>query len=291
MQPPLATIAARLQPAPTATSGHARDPDVAEDGGEDQQRSRRRRSAGAAVAEPARRAASVNIDDLDERARPGPAGPSASRRSPRRSSRPPSEVAGDDPDRDRVEDEHRRLRTPSGRSARIPSSWTDVVGEVARRRTGRRSPRPSSRRASGGGRRALELGRPSGVARRRPNRSRASSIRSYSSPRRQRPVALEDRRAGPGRSRSGRTARARACAGQDPLDLAQPVRDHLGDVGEHLGRPPPGLGRSRRSARPAATARRPRPPGRVAASRAAAVVRAVASRVVVVMAGSVARAA
>ena len=47
-------------------------------------------------------------------------------------------------------------------------------------------------------------------------------------------------RCAPGRWRSGRTAPARV-AGQDPLDLAQPVRSHLGKVGEHLARSPAGF--------------------------------------------------
>ena len=104
-EPPLATIASRLQPAPMATTAMP---------GIRQLRSTATRTAqvGRDIERPAR-PRRPSTRPAARRARPGrrarrwPATPSGTADRPADPSRPPSEVAGDDPDRDGVEDEHR----------------------------------------------------------------------------------------------------------------------------------------------------------------------------------------
>ena len=141
------------------------------------------------------------------------------------------EVAGHDPDRDRVQDEH---GPRSARAAELPpmapSSWSSVVLEMADGEPGRD--------VRDGHVAAGRRGCPSAPARRR--RAPASDGASGRCPRRpgrtarggQRPVALDDRRCGRRRSPTRPKGTGSGRVVEDPLDLAEPVRQHLREMGE-----------------------------------------------------------
>ena len=115
-----------------------------------------------------------------------------------------------------------------------------------------------------------EVGRRSATARRRSKRVEGVVDPVEQLARRQGPVALDERRCGPGRSRPGRTGRARAAAVED-RSISPSQYGTISATWASTSRGPQRrLGASRRSARRAARARRPRPPGAVAASRARA---------------------
>ena len=176
------------------------------------------------------------------------------------------------------------------RRRRIVSSWatwssawpiTNRSEDAADRHLAEASGgRPTLARSS-----ASSVGQPLAQSRRPPS-MRANRTRSG-----QRSVALDqrdpDRVVGDPPERHG----LRPVAVDDPLQLAEPERQHLGDVGEHLARAPATPRVRCRTSRPAATARRPSTRGASSASAARAAASRSSSMLSVVMVASVARAA
>ena len=150
------------------------------------------------------------------------------------------EVAGDDPDRDRVEDEHRPLPAALSRRRRVREDRVDL-DHVAFEMAGDErsgicatviSPRFgwTPRRARSAGVNTASAGRS----------GRASSIRSYSSRGgrdRSRSMSADAHRVGRDTAERNRLGSAHV---EDPFDLAEPVRGHLCEMGEHLAAAPSG---------------------------------------------------
>ena len=203
----------------------------------------------------------MKISDLDREPEQGQRRPAQPQRAEAlRAGR--RQVAGDDPDRDRVEDEHRPgQRSPGWRLAGSRSSWTTwssrwptmnrsaIVGDghlaEPRVEAAPRRVRPAS---------ASRQRRSSRV-----QRARVDPVVQLA--RRERAVALEDARAASASVATRPNGTGLRAAGQDPLHLAEPVGTISARWARTSRRSPVRLVASASKRRPAATARPPRRAG------------------------------